>query len=106
MSEDRPLSVACLIVLVGASGSGKTTWTVRNGQGPVIVSQDGLINAITPRGFQHVYRPIYHAAEDAVAGAALESGHTAIVDRTNRTRTHRERWLQIARAAACPRSLL
>lgn len=65
------------------------------------VSQDGLIDAITPHGFDHVYRPVYWEAEDAIARGALESGHTVIVDRTNRTRAHRERWLQIAREASC-----
>ena len=39
----------------------------------------------------------HHEAEDALARAALHAGHTVIVDRTNRTRAHRERWLQIAR---------
>jgi tRNA uridine 5-carbamoylmethylation protein Kti12 len=68
----------------------------------VHVSQDGLIDAITPDGFDHVYRPVYREAEDAVARAALQAGHTVIVDRTNRTRAHRERWLQIAREASCP----
>jgi predicted kinase len=97
-----PLGVACLIVLAGPPGSGKTTWARRNGRGAVHVSQDGLIDAITPDGFDHVYRPIYRAAEDAVAHAALQMGHTVIVDRTNRTRAHRERWLQIARGTLCP----
>jgi predicted kinase len=92
----------CLIVLVGAPGSGKTTWARRNGRGVVHVSQDGLIDAITPHGFNHVYRPVYAQAEDAVARAALQAGHTVIVDRTNRTRAHRERWLQIARETSCP----
>jgi tRNA uridine 5-carbamoylmethylation protein Kti12 len=68
----------------------------------VHVSQDGLVEAITPDGFDHVYRPVYRAAEDALARAALQTGHTVIVDRTNRTRAHRERWLQIAREASCP----
>jgi predicted kinase len=68
----------------------------------VHVSQDGLIDAITPDGFEHVYRPIYREAEDAVARAALQAGHTVIVDRTNRTRAHRERWVRIADEAACP----
>jgi predicted kinase len=102
MTPNPPLSVPCLIVLVGPPGSGKTTWARRNGRGMVHVSQDGLIDAITPDGFNHVYRPVYREAEDAVARAALQAGHTVIVDRTNRTRAHRERWLQIASTAQCP----
>jgi predicted kinase len=92
----------CLILLVGPPGSGKTTWARRNGRGVVHVSQDGLIDAITPHGFDHLYRPIYAQAEDAIARAALQAGHTVIVDRTNRTRAHRRRWLEIAREASCP----
>lgn len=97
-----PLCIPCLIVLVGPPGSGKTTWARRNGRGAVHVSQDGLIDAITPGGFDHAYRPIYREAEDALARAALEAGHTVIVDRTNRTRAHRKRWLEIARKASRP----
>lgn len=92
----------CLIVLVGPPGSGKTTWARRNGHGAVHVSQDDLIDAITPAGFDPVYCPIYREAEDAIARAALRAGHTVIVDRTNRTRAHRERWLRIAREAQFP----
>jgi protein phosphatase len=102
MIPNDPIRVVCLIVLVGPPGSGKTTWARRNGRGAVHVSQDGLIDAITPDGFDHVYRPIYREAEDAVAGAALQAGHTVVVDRTNRTRAHRERWLEIAHRASCP----
>jgi predicted kinase len=101
MTPNPPLGVPCLIVLVGPPGSGKTTWARRNGRGAVHVSQDGLIDAITPDGFDHAYRPVYREAEDAVARAALQAGYTVIVDRTNRTRAHRERWLRIARQASC-----
>src|SRR5271169_1579549 len=96
-----PLQVPCLVVLVGPPGSGKTTWARRNGRGAVHVSQDGLIGAITPDGFDHIYRPVYREAEAAIARAALHDGHTVIVDRTNRTRAHRDRWLQIALDASC-----
>ena len=94
--------MSCLVVLVGPPGSGKTTWARANGLGAVHVSQDDLIDAITPDGFDHIYRPVYAAAEDAVARAALKAGHAVIVDRTNRTRTHRERWVQIALEQSCP----
>ncbi len=102
MTPNSPLGVACLIVLVGPPGSGKTAWARRNARGAVHVSQDDLIDAITPGGFDHVYRPVYREAEDAVARAALQAGHTVIVDRTNRTRAHRDRWLRIAREVSCP----
>lgn len=102
MTTNPPLGVPCLIVLVGPPGSGKTTWARRNSRGVVHVSQDGLIDAITPGGFEHAYCSIYREAEDAVARAALQSGHTVLVDRTNRTRAHRERWLEIAREVSCP----
>lgn len=99
MIQNSPLAVPCLIVLVGSPGSGKSTWAKQNGRGAVHISQDDLIDAISPAGFEHIYRPIYAAAEDAVARAALAQGHTVIVDRTNRTRAHRYRWLAIAREA-------
>lgn len=102
MNRNPPIGIACLVVLVGPPGSGKSAWARRNGRGAIHVSQDGLIDAISPDGFEHVYRPIYAAAEDALARAALQSGHTVIVDRTNRTREHRQRWLRIAREADCP----
>jgi predicted kinase len=102
MTQNPPRKVACLVVLVGPPASGKTTWAGRNGLGAVHISQDGLIDAITPQGFDHVYRPVYCAAEEAIARAALRSGHTVIVDRTNRTRAHRQRWLNIARETSCP----
>jgi len=90
-----------LVVLVGPPGSGKSTWAKQNGRGAIHVSQDDLIDAITPDGFEHIYRLVYAAAEDAVARAALAAGHSVIVDRTNRTRAHRRRWLEIAREAGC-----
>lgn len=96
MTVNPALAIPCLVVLVGPPGSGKTTWARNNGRGAVHVSQDGLIDAITPDGFEHVYRQVYGAAEEAVARTALEQGHTVIVDRTNRTRGHRERWVRIA----------
>src|SRR5262249_11866663 len=87
---------------VGAPGSGKSTWARRNARGAVVIGQDELIEAITPIGFDHAYRPVYAAAEDAIARVALRDGHAVIVDRPYRTRAHRKRWLDRAREAGCP----
>ena len=102
MNCNPPLRTACLVVLVGVPASGKSTWARRNARGAVVIGQDELIDAITPGGFDHAYRPVYAAAEDAVARAGLRGRHTVIVDRTNRTRAHRKRWLDLAREAGCP----
>ena len=102
MMTNPSLRVPSLIILVGPPGSGKSTWAKQNGRGAVHVSQDDQIDAISPDGFDHIYRPVYRAAEDAIAREALQQGHTVLVDRTNRTRAHRHRWLEIAREADCP----
>ncbi len=96
-----------LIVLVGPPGSGKSTWTRRHCSGAVVVSQDDLIEAITPDGFDPALRPVYAAAEEAIARAALLRAHNVIVDRTNRTRALRERWIRIAHeTSAAPVAVL
>lgn len=91
-----------LIVLIGVPGSGKSTWACQNARQAIIVSQDDLIDAITPAGFDYSARPIYAAAEEAVARAALRAGRTVIVDRTNRTRALRKRWVDIGQETGCP----
>lgn len=101
-TSNHPLNIGCIVVLVGVPGAGKSAWAAHHGKGAVHVSQDGLIDAITPHGFEYVYRSVYSQAEDCIARAALRAGHTVIVDRTNRTRVHRERWVRIAREEMCP----
>jgi len=97
-----PILQPCLIVLVGPPGSGKSRWAASNNKGAVVVSQDEFIDAITPHGFDHAFRPVYSAAENATAKAALAASYTVIVDRTNRTRVLRERWIRVAHEARCP----
>jgi predicted kinase len=90
-----------LILLIGLPASGKSTWAHRNARDAIVVSQDDLIDAITPLGFEYSARPIYAAAEEAIARTALREGRIVIVDRTNRTRVLRKRWIAIARESVC-----
>src|SRR5260370_27143345 len=99
---NSPIHQPCLIVLCGPPGSGKSEWAGRNRQGVVVIGQDEVIECITPAGFDHVFRPVYAAAERAAARAGLAAGFTVIIDRTNRTRTLREIWIQIANEANAP----
>jgi predicted kinase len=90
-----------LILLIGLPGSGKSTWARQNASSAIVVSQDDLIDAITPLGFEYSARPIYAAAEEGIARAALQAARTVIVDRTNRTPALRGRWIAIGREAQC-----
>lgn len=101
MTNPFPLRQPCVIVLVGPPGSGKSEWVRRHGAGTVVVSQDGLIDAITPYGFDHGFRSVYAAAEDSIARAGLTARFPVIVDRTNRTSALRVRWIRIAHEAGC-----
>jgi predicted kinase len=91
----------CLIMLVGAPGSGKSEWARRNAAGALLVGQDELIEAITPNGFDPACRPVYAAAEEAIAAAGLNANYPVIIDRTNRTRALRRRWLELAARCRC-----
>jgi predicted kinase len=97
----QTMNAPLLILMIGLPGSGKSTWTRRNASGAIVVSQDDLIDAITPLGFEYSARPIYAAAEEVIARAALEAGRTVIVDRTNRTPALRARWVAIGQEAQC-----
>lgn len=91
-----------LILLVGVPASGKSTWAYRNAPHAIVVSQDDLIDAITPSGFDYLASSIYAAAEESIARTALGLNRIVVVDRTNRTRALRQRWIAIAREQNCP----
>lgn len=92
---------ACVIVLVGLPGSGKSEWSRKNSDGAIVVSRNELIDTITPSGFDPFHPQVYEAVEDAIAHAGAEAGCPVIVNRTNRTRALRRRWIGIDAAHGC-----
>jgi predicted kinase len=78
------------IVLVGAPGSGKSTWARRNFKPTEITSSDALRAQIGDHsGDQRASKFAFRALHAIVAGRA-ELGQTVVVDATNRTAEQRD----------------
>lgn len=83
-----------LTVLMGAPGSGKTTWATANAAGQVLCSTDRLR---TDRGLTEAGIVAYIAALQTKAERALAVGQSVVVDACNVRRAERSRWLGVAR---------
>ena len=91
-----------LVVLVGASGSGKSTWAAARYRAAEIVSSDAL------RGIVGSGEHDLDASVDAfglleqVVSARLGRGLTTVVDTLGTDQVRRRRWLEAARTAGLP----
>ncbi|QZY29125.1 LLM class flavin-dependent oxidoreductase [Nocardioides coralli] len=91
-----------LVVLVGASGSGKSTWAGARFRAPEIVSSDAL------RGIAGSGPHDLDASEDAfglletIVAARLGRGLTTVVDTLGTDTVRRRGWLAAARSAGLP----
>ena len=91
-----------LVVLIGASGSGKSTWAAARYRAAEIVSSDAL------RGVVGSGEHDLEASADAftlleqVVGARLGRRLTTVVDTLGTDVPRRRRWLEAARAAGLP----
>ena len=91
-----------LVVLVGASGSGKSTWAAERYRTAEVVSSDAL------RGIVGSGEHDLDASVDAfvlleqVVAARLGRGLTTVVDTLGTDPLRRRRWLDTARAAGLP----
>lgn len=100
MSEIRIPEVG-LVLLVGASGSGKSSFAARHFGRFEVLSSDmfrGLVGndpsdqSVTPAAFE---------ALNFVAGKRLEAGLLTVVDATNVQQSAREKLVEVARAQDC-----
>ena len=104
MDRAAPLRLPdpCLVVLVGASGSGKTTWARRWFGPDRVISSDGL-RAVVGTG-QHDQRASADAFAvlDEIVRRRLGRGLATVVDSTGLEAPTRLRWLAMARSTGLP----
>ncbi len=98
----EPLPDPALVVLVGASGAGKSTWAAERYRSQEVVSSDDL------RGIVGSGRHDLDATDDAfrlldqIVGARLRRGLTTVVDTLGLDGERRASYLGAARAAGLP----
>ncbi|KJK10135.1 luciferase [Terrabacter sp. 28] len=91
-----------LVVLVGASGSGKSTWATERYRAAEVVSSDAL-RAVVGSGEQDLDASVdAFAVLEQVVAARLGRGLTTVVDTLGTDAARRRRWLEGARAAGLP----
>jgi alkanesulfonate monooxygenase SsuD/methylene tetrahydromethanopterin reductase-like flavin-dependent oxidoreductase (luciferase family)/predicted kinase len=91
-----------LIVLVGASGSGKSTWAGQHYRSAEVVSSDAL-RSVVGSG-EHDLEASVDAFDllDRIVAARLRRGLTTVVDTLGLGRTHRRALLEAGRASRMP----
>lgn len=91
-----------LVVLVGASGSGKSTWAAARYRAAEIVSSDALRGIVGSGEHDLDASAEAFALLEQVVAARLGRGLTTVVDTLGTDPTRRHRWLGAARTAGLP----
>ena len=96
------LPAPALVVLVGASGSGKSTWAAEHYRAAEVVSSDAL-RGVVGSGERDLDASVdAFALLEQVVTARLGRGLTTVVDTLGTDAARRRRWLGAARAAGLP----
>ncbi|MBM6401392.1 LLM class flavin-dependent oxidoreductase [Phycicoccus sonneratiae] len=91
-----------LVVLVGASGSGKSTWAAQRYRPAEVVSSDGLRGVVGSGPADLDASTDAFAVLEAVVSARVGRRLTTVVDTLGFDTTRRRSWLTAARAAGLP----
>jgi alkanesulfonate monooxygenase SsuD/methylene tetrahydromethanopterin reductase-like flavin-dependent oxidoreductase (luciferase family)/predicted kinase len=91
-----------LVVLVGASGSGKTTWARAHYRDQEVVSSDALRGVVGSGPHDLDASTDAFAVLEAVVAARLGRRLTTVVDTLGLDATRRQAWLAAARAVGLP----
>jgi len=100
------LPAPCVVALVGASGSGKSTFALTHFRPTEVLSSDffrGLVadDESDQRATRAAFDCLYY-----VAARRLAAGRLTVIDATNLRRHAREAVLRLARSAGCPAAAL
>ena len=101
MSEE-PLPDPALVVLVGASGSGKSTWAQARYRAAEIVSSDDLRGVVGSGRHDLDASTEAFALLDLIVGGRVRRGLTTVVDTLGLDDVRRTGWLDLARAHGLP----
>jgi predicted kinase len=101
MSEE-PLPDPALVVLVGASGSGKSTWAQARYRAAEIVSSDDLRGVVGSGRHDLDASTEAFALLDLIVGGRVRRGLTTVVDTLGLDDVRRTGWLDLARVHGLP----
>jgi len=102
MTPTAALPDPALVVLVGTSGSGKSTWALARYRAAEVVSSDAL-RAVVGSGEHDLDASVdAFAVLDTVVDARLRRRLTTVVDTLGTDGSRRARWLAAARASGLP----
>jgi len=99
---EPPLPDPALVVLVGASGSGKSTWARARYRAAEIVSSDDLRGVVGSGRHDLDASVEAFALLDLIVGGRVRRGLTTVVDTLGLDDVRRTGWLDLARAHGLP----
>jgi alkanesulfonate monooxygenase SsuD/methylene tetrahydromethanopterin reductase-like flavin-dependent oxidoreductase (luciferase family)/predicted kinase len=102
MAEDPSLPDPALVVLVGASGSGKSTWAQARFRSAEIVSSDDLRGVVGSGRHDLDASADAFALLDLIVAGRVRRGLTTVVDTLGLDVVRRGAWLDLARAHGLP----
>ena len=102
MAEDPSLPDPALVVLVGASGSGKSTWARARFRSAEIVSSDDLRGVVGSGRHDLDASADAFALLDLIVAGRVRRGLTTVVDTLGLDVVRRRAWLDLARAHGLP----
>jgi F420-dependent oxidoreductase-like protein len=99
---ETALPVPCLVILVGPSSSGKSTWAAENFASSEIVSSDELRSHVGIDESDQSAGTVAFGLLETIVSERLRRGLTTVIDTTGLDRDRRLAWIGSAESASIP----